>query len=388
MLPSTALLLLPLVAASPYADLFARGGNSGKDKFHGKTLAPNNYTVVDGLFVQDDPAFNATGYDLLKDSFGLIDKSKDRWKKFTKHITDLNKNADAYTTYKVIYIARHGEGYHNVAEHIYGSDAWNCYWSLQYGDGNMTWGDATLTPLGEDQARAANAGWKEQIKAGIPVPQVLYSSPFRRAASTLDITWTDILLNKGVKPVFKEGWREMIGLHTCDERSNRTVLAQTYPKFTFEPSFTEHDPLWDDVFQESHAQQARRIRLAVGELFANDPSTFVSVTAHSGVINAFFKAVGHRPLQVQTGGFVPVVIKAVSYPSATFSHITGGASYTAPICTADPTTKVQAPATVTVAPTWYPACTAAPSVITSFPATGCLTQPVTGPTAAAKPTGA
>lgn len=121
----------------------------------------------------------------------------------------------------------------------------------------------------------------------------------------------------------------MIGLHTCDERSNRTVLTQTYrkftpilaparsrltprslpaAKFTFEPSFTEHDPLWDEVFQESHAQQARRIRLAVGELFANDASTFVSVTAHSGVINAFFKAVGHRPLQVQTGGFVPVVV--------------------------------------------------------------------------------
>lgn len=84
MLPSTLLLLLPLVAATPYADLFARGNNGAKDKYHGKTLAPSNYTVVEGLFVQDDPAFNATGYDLLKDSFGLIDKSKDRWKKFTK----------------------------------------------------------------------------------------------------------------------------------------------------------------------------------------------------------------------------------------------------------------------------------------------------------------
>ena len=29
------------------------------------------------------------------------------------YISQLNKNADEYTTYKVFYIARHGEGYHN-----------------------------------------------------------------------------------------------------------------------------------------------------------------------------------------------------------------------------------------------------------------------------------
>lgn len=26
----------------------------------------------------------------------------------------MNQNADEYTTYKLIYIARHGEGYHNL----------------------------------------------------------------------------------------------------------------------------------------------------------------------------------------------------------------------------------------------------------------------------------
>lgn len=61
--------------------------------------------------------------------------------------------------------------------------------------------DPQLTPLGEAQARAINAGWKTQIADHAPVPQTLYSSPFRRAASTLDITWRDILLHKGVRPV-------------------------------------------------------------------------------------------------------------------------------------------------------------------------------------------
>lgn len=36
----------------------------------------------------------------------------------------------------------------------------------------------------------------------------------------------------------------------------------------------------------------------------------MSITAHSGVINAFFLAIGHRKFQVQTGGFVPVVVRA------------------------------------------------------------------------------
>ncbi len=30
------------------------------------------------------------------------------------YVKQLNKDADEYTTYKVVYIARHGEGYHNL----------------------------------------------------------------------------------------------------------------------------------------------------------------------------------------------------------------------------------------------------------------------------------
>jgi hypothetical protein len=52
--------------------------------FGGKTLAPANYTVVRGLFRQDEPDFDGNGYDLLKDGFGLLDKSPDRWPNFTK----------------------------------------------------------------------------------------------------------------------------------------------------------------------------------------------------------------------------------------------------------------------------------------------------------------
>ena len=69
-------LLAPLLLALPS---LADG-----DKYFGKAHAPTNYTVVSGIFIQDDPSFDADGYDMLSDSFGLIDKSPDRWTKLTE----------------------------------------------------------------------------------------------------------------------------------------------------------------------------------------------------------------------------------------------------------------------------------------------------------------
>jgi len=54
--------------------------------YHGKTLTVSNYTVVQGLFKQSDPEFKDGGYDLLSDSFGLIDQSAERWKNFEKSV--------------------------------------------------------------------------------------------------------------------------------------------------------------------------------------------------------------------------------------------------------------------------------------------------------------
>jgi hypothetical protein len=39
----------------------------------------------------------------------------------------------------VLFLARHGEGYHNTAEEFYGTSAWDCYWSLQNGNSTITW---------------------------------------------------------------------------------------------------------------------------------------------------------------------------------------------------------------------------------------------------------
>ena len=62
---------------------------------------------------------------MLNDTFGLIDK-KGGWTALKRHIEKLNSASDSLTAYKLIYIARHGEGWHNVGEATYGSEQWNC----------------------------------------------------------------------------------------------------------------------------------------------------------------------------------------------------------------------------------------------------------------------
>lgn len=149
-----------------------------------------------------------------------------------------------------------------------GTPAWNCYWALQNGDGVLQWGpDSKLTPSGISVAQSVNAAWKEQILDGVPLPQTLLSSPLSRAASTLNITWKDILIDpKKMKPKFLENLRESIGLHTCDARSNKGYLESTYPDFEFEVPFSYHDEFWGPTYEEQSGQQALRTQQVLNQV--------------------------------------------------------------------------------------------------------------------------
>ncbi|GAA5895129.1 hypothetical protein JCM5296_000888 [Sporobolomyces johnsonii] len=298
-----------------------------------RAFVPTNYTTVDGFFIQSAPTFNnSDAYDPLNDSFGLIDKSPRRWSRFRDKVDRLNADSNEHAAYKVFFLARHGQGWHNVAETKYGTKAWDEYWSMQYGDGEITWGpDAALTPLGIEQAQAVNKAWKEQRRDGVPLPQRLYSSPLSRAASTLNITWKDILIDQGeVTPMIVEHMREVIGLHTCDQRSTKTHLEKVFPDFAFDVSFSEHDQLWSPDWQESSQQQGLRVQQLLNRIFAIDSSQYISITAHGGFINAFFRVVEHPTVTVLPGGMIPIVVKAVDYPSATNQLLAGGQSIPAP----------------------------------------------------------
>ena len=78
--------------------------------------------------------------------------------------------------------------------------------------------------------------------------------------------------------------RESIGLHTCDERSSKSYLEETYPSFGFETPFSEHvrrhpavasdlnsphhtqDELWNPTYGEMQSQQALRTQQLLNEV--------------------------------------------------------------------------------------------------------------------------
>lgn len=95
------------------------------------------YESVPGFFHQDEPDTDTTAFDYTASDFGLIGRDYDtdadfdphrrytQWQRFEAYVNHLNKNSSTNTTYKLLYLGRHGEGYHNVAEAFYGTELWD-----------------------------------------------------------------------------------------------------------------------------------------------------------------------------------------------------------------------------------------------------------------------
>jgi len=53
-----------------------------------------------------------------------------------------------------------------------------------------------------------------------------------------------------------------------------------------------------------------RAKAVLDDVFASDPKTWVSVTAHSGAITRLLAALNHRAFRLATGQIIPVLVKA------------------------------------------------------------------------------
>ncbi|KAH7887396.1 histidine phosphatase superfamily [Phlebopus sp. FC_14] len=266
------------------------------------------YETVTGYFVQDDPRNAVPTIPQLPPRFGLVDESPARWDKFKGLIERLNLDAPSNIRYKVFFLGRHGQGVHNVAEAKYGTKA--CM-GRQYGDDELTWGpDPELTDLGEEQAKSALAVWKAELAFGIPLPDKLYSSPLTRAIRTNQITFFEGLIKDGRKATIVENMREENGVHTCDMRRTRSYIQERFPEYQLEHGFTEEDGLWKADVRENPQDIERRAARVLDMIFENDQEQFICITSHGGFIGAFLRVSGHRSWPLQTGGVIPVVIKA------------------------------------------------------------------------------
>ncbi|CAL1710367.1 unnamed protein product [Somion occarium] len=272
--------------------------------------------AVPGYFVQGDQPPSPASIIAVPPRFGLKNDGEDGWHDFKSTIDELNATDPANAEYKVLFLGRHGEGYHNLGRKKYGKEEWMRYYSLIGGDDEMTWApDAQLTPLGHTQAYAVRDAWKEEIKCGIPIPQRCYVSPLRRALET----WTDIFSGNGRHTVLPgdrrivtivENCRESYGLHPCDMRLSRSKLQAFFPPpmYQFEPGFTEEDVLWSKDERECEEHIRQRARYVLDMIFA-EPEIYVSVTTHGWFIRGLLAEIDHAPHAIPTGGVLPVVIR-------------------------------------------------------------------------------
>ncbi|KAI0009198.1 phosphoglycerate mutase-like protein [Xylariaceae sp. FL0662B] len=324
-----------------------RGGASGNSTI--------SYTTITGFFQQDDPATDPKSFDYTKSNFGLIERSyptdgefdpkgeKTQWQRFEHYVNALNHNATKDTQYKVLFMGRHGEGYHNAAESYYGTPAWNCYWGPLDGNGTVTWRDAHLTEAGIAQCSKAHEFWALALaESGLPAPQTYHSSPLTRSATTANLTFGGLPLPAGrpFAPTIKELLREGFSPRTCDHRSDVVDLRALLPaSFRFEPGFAEADPLWRAGEGETADAVFARTKAVLDDVFATDQSTWISLTTHSGQIAQNLKVLGHIEFALTTGQAIPALVRAetrgAAVPATTVASFTAEAT-----CGAPPVTSV------------------------------------------------
>ncbi|MCJ1271941.1 hypothetical protein MMC22_011846 [Lobaria immixta] len=310
-----------------------------------------DYTTMTGFFLQDEPTTDPSTFDYAAVNFGLINRAyetdpefdpqheKTQWERFEHLVSRLNRDSGRTVQYKLLYMGRHGEGYHNVANAFYGTPAWDCYWSKLDGNGTSNWSDAHLTENGIQQALKANRFWAQEIATQkIVTPKSYYVSPLDRCLATANYTFSGLTLPTYFPfiPVVKELLREGIGIHTCDRRSSKSYIRSTYPSYHIEDGFAETDPLWTADVRETDSAQEARLKLLLDDVFTHDAYSFISLTSHSGSIEAILRAVRHRTFPLGTGAVIPVLVRAEiiqrSAPSTSIAPPTP-----APTCTVNPT---------------------------------------------------
>ncbi|KAF7903206.1 uncharacterized protein EAF01_006255 [Botrytis porri] len=279
----------PHATPAPYYDARSNSGSHSKSWI--------NYTAVPGFFLQDEATTVPSTFDYTQWNFGLLNRT---------YPTDshASKNTSQWERF---------EKYHNAAETYYGTPAWNCYYSEMDGNATVTWADAHLDPNGITQAQKASNYWLSRIQLqNIPLPQSYYTSPLYRCLQTSNITFSTLPLPKSrpFKPLVKELLREGISGHTCDRRSNRTFIHESFPSYKIEKGFLENDPFWKALEGEISIDQDVRSKKVLDDVFGSDDHTWLSITSHSGEIASILRVLHHQVFSLVTGSIIPVLVKA------------------------------------------------------------------------------
>jgi broad specificity phosphatase PhoE len=177
--------------------------------------------------------------------------------------------------------------------------------------------DAKLTEDGIRLAQHLGSLWVDWADAvGVPLPETFYTSPLARCLETTELVYAPVMARHGrtLRPVVKELLRERLTDHTCDKRSTRAWIAENYPAYALDQDFEMEDPLWRYDRYETDEEHVARKRRLLEDIFANDKSTFVSLTTHSYAISAILEVVGAPHFRVSEGAIIPLLVRAEEVP--------------------------------------------------------------------------
>jgi broad specificity phosphatase PhoE len=99
-----------------------------------------------------------------------------------------------------------------------------------------------------------------------------------------------------------------LGVHTCDQRSSRSFIANTFPAFRIEKGFSEEDELWKADQRETVEEHIIRSTELFTDIFDNDKSDVIALIGHSGTSMALFGAVGWGKIPMAAGAVYPLLV--------------------------------------------------------------------------------
>ncbi|SPO02944.1 related to phosphoglycerate mutase [Cephalotrichum gorgonifer] len=248
------------------------------------------------------------------ESDGPSSAGKSQWERFAAYVGWLNERAEDGVCYKVLYLTRHGQGWHNVVHERVGTEEWDNNLSKLDGDGTLSWSDAHLTPEGQSQATALSSFWTSLISSGAPIPERLYTSPLTRCLETTDHIWRPIFAARALpfSPIIKENLREQITDHTCDRRSPLARIRELFPAYTVEDGFTEEDGLWRADVWEPLGDHCVRKQRVLEDIFAREEGAadFLSLSIHSFAIAVILHVCGAEMFRVSEGTSIGILVRA------------------------------------------------------------------------------
>ncbi|KAM3510544.1 hypothetical protein MY11210_005797 [Beauveria gryllotalpidicola] len=238
---------------------------------------------------------------------------KPPWARFVEHVHALNREAPDNVSYKIMFLTRHGQGFHNVLKDKAAAGE-TCDDENHGDDAEARCFDALLTDVGLAQADALGAQWR--ATAGLPVPQSHYASPLTRCLQTAE---RYLQLRMSAAPrrrrptIIKEGLRERWTTHTANMRRSRAWIAARWPACDIEDGFSEEDLLGTTVRAETETENRERVMRALEDVFDEEEGggagEVVAWTFHSLTMRALMGGLGMVPFKVQPATTVAVLVR-------------------------------------------------------------------------------